>query len=279
MERSRRSAAHILVEKPFAAIVAEADRMIAAVAKTGKQLAINWPLRWYPPHVTAKRLIDEGAIGEVIRSSLLRRQPRARCGTWRTRSRSCPKKRPTRRRRRAGCTSKRAGRRLAARLSRLRHHARHLVHERPMRRSKSPRWSIARRAWKWMSTAITIARYDCRQRPVEIRDALGDVHRSVDAAAAAQVRLRAGRPRRARSAATITRRTIRVQTRQNEGGQDVPVDELRPPFNNPINYVIDCLENGERIDGPLSPKTARIGQRIVDAARLSAKGEENSEID
>jgi glucose-fructose oxidoreductase len=27
---------------------------------------INWPLRWYPSHVTAKRLIDEGWIGDVL---------------------------------------------------------------------------------------------------------------------------------------------------------------------------------------------------------------------
>ena len=57
---------HIVMEKPFAATVAEADRMIAAVAKTKKLLAINWPLRWYPSHATAKRLIDNGVIGDVI---------------------------------------------------------------------------------------------------------------------------------------------------------------------------------------------------------------------
>src|SRR4051812_9254651 len=34
---------HILMEKPFAATLADADRMIAAVRKTGKTLAINWP--------------------------------------------------------------------------------------------------------------------------------------------------------------------------------------------------------------------------------------------
>ena len=56
---------HILVEKPFAATLEEADRMIAAVEKTGKTLVINWPLAWYPPHVTSKRLIDEGLIGDV----------------------------------------------------------------------------------------------------------------------------------------------------------------------------------------------------------------------
>src|SRR5258708_5869408 len=57
---------HILMEKPFAASLAEADAMIQAMKKTGKQLAITWPLRWYPSHVTAKRLIDEGTIGDII---------------------------------------------------------------------------------------------------------------------------------------------------------------------------------------------------------------------
>ena len=57
---------HILMEKPFAATLSEADAMIAAVKKAGKRLAINWPLRWYPPHVTTKRIINEGVIGDVI---------------------------------------------------------------------------------------------------------------------------------------------------------------------------------------------------------------------
>ena len=51
----------IVLEKPFAASLADADRILAAVAKSGVRLAINGPLRWYPPHVTAKRMIDEGA--------------------------------------------------------------------------------------------------------------------------------------------------------------------------------------------------------------------------
>ena len=57
---------HLIVEKPFAATLAEADRMIAAQRKTGELLAINWPLRWVPSHATAKRLVDEGLIGDVI---------------------------------------------------------------------------------------------------------------------------------------------------------------------------------------------------------------------
>jgi predicted dehydrogenase len=57
----------ILIEKkPFAASLADSDRILAAVEKSGVRLAVNWPLRWYPPHVTMKRLIDEGLIGDPI---------------------------------------------------------------------------------------------------------------------------------------------------------------------------------------------------------------------
>ena len=56
----------ILLEKPFAASLADADRMLEAIAKSRTRLAVNWPLRWYPSHITAKRLIDEGVIGKVM---------------------------------------------------------------------------------------------------------------------------------------------------------------------------------------------------------------------
>ena len=55
----------IIVEKPFAASLADADRMMAACAASGTRLAINWPLAWYPTHVTTKKLIDAGLIGTV----------------------------------------------------------------------------------------------------------------------------------------------------------------------------------------------------------------------
>ena len=57
---------HVFVEKPFAASVDDARRMIAAMEGTDKQLVINWPLRWVESHLTAKRLIDEGTIGDLI---------------------------------------------------------------------------------------------------------------------------------------------------------------------------------------------------------------------
>jgi glucose-fructose oxidoreductase len=57
---------HVMVEKPFAASIAEARRMMNAMENTGRNLAINWPIAWYRSHNTAKRLIEEGAIGDVI---------------------------------------------------------------------------------------------------------------------------------------------------------------------------------------------------------------------
>ncbi|NND41418.1 MAG: Gfo/Idh/MocA family oxidoreductase, partial [Silicimonas sp.] len=65
-ERLAAHGVHVFVEKPFASSVDDARRIIAAMKDTGKQLVINWPLRWVESHVTAKRLIDEGMIGDLI---------------------------------------------------------------------------------------------------------------------------------------------------------------------------------------------------------------------
>src|SRR4051794_18058322 len=56
---------NIMVEKPFAANAADARRMIKAMQGTGRRLAVNWPAAWSPANNTAKRLIDEGTIGEL----------------------------------------------------------------------------------------------------------------------------------------------------------------------------------------------------------------------
>jgi len=66
VERVAPFGVHVFVEKPFAASLADADRMIAAMKPPGRELIINWPLRWVASHVTAHRLIREGLIGEVI---------------------------------------------------------------------------------------------------------------------------------------------------------------------------------------------------------------------
>lgn len=66
VERIAPYGTHVMVEKPFATNVADARRMIAAMQRAGRKLAINWPLVWSRPHATAKALVDEGAIGQLI---------------------------------------------------------------------------------------------------------------------------------------------------------------------------------------------------------------------
>jgi glucose-fructose oxidoreductase len=61
-----------------------------------------------------------------------------------------------------------------------------------------------------------------------------------------------------------------MQTRKARGGIEVPADRLKPPMQNPVQYMLDCLQNAKRVEGPLSPEISRIGQEIVDAALRSA---------
>src|SRR3954471_21100311 len=59
--------ANIMVEKPFAASLKEADAMIAAMQRTqgGQRLMINWPLQWVASHRKAYELVAQGDIGEI----------------------------------------------------------------------------------------------------------------------------------------------------------------------------------------------------------------------
>ena len=64
---------------------------------------------------------------------------------------------------------------------------------------------------------------------------------------------------------------VRVQTKERPEAHEIPVDQLNPPYQNPIQYLIHCLETGGPVTGPLSPALSRIGQRIVDTAVISAR--------
>ncbi len=54
------------VEKAMAASGADADRMLAAQAKKGALLMINWPLAWNAWVYELKRQMDAGAVGNVF---------------------------------------------------------------------------------------------------------------------------------------------------------------------------------------------------------------------
>ena len=64
--------------------------------------------------------------------------------------------------------------------------------------------------------------------------------------------------------------TLRVQTRSQPEGFEVPVDTLHGPNRNVIEHVIHSLETGAELIGPLRLDISRIGQQIVDTAYQSA---------
>jgi len=63
-----RAGCHVLVEKPMAVDVAEADQMITEADKAGRILAINFQQRFRPVVERARALVAEGAIGPLVRT-------------------------------------------------------------------------------------------------------------------------------------------------------------------------------------------------------------------
>ncbi|MEK9658869.1 MAG: Gfo/Idh/MocA family oxidoreductase [Chloroflexota bacterium] len=56
---------HVLVEKPIATTVADAEAMVAASAQAGVHLGVGFHLRTHPGHVRLRALVAEGALGTV----------------------------------------------------------------------------------------------------------------------------------------------------------------------------------------------------------------------
>lgn len=65
VELCARHGVDAMVEKPMAATLEQADRMLVATRRSGIKLMINWPTAWSRPFRTAQRLIAEKAIGRV----------------------------------------------------------------------------------------------------------------------------------------------------------------------------------------------------------------------
>src|SRR5262249_27806739 len=68
-ERASRAAeagAHVLVEKPMAAGLADCDAMLAAARRSGVKLGVISQRRWYEPVLRMKAAIDAGKIGRPV---------------------------------------------------------------------------------------------------------------------------------------------------------------------------------------------------------------------
>lgn len=58
--------AHVLVEKPIAATIEEADRIIAKSAETGRHVLVGHHRRYYPLVEKARELVRDGALGRLV---------------------------------------------------------------------------------------------------------------------------------------------------------------------------------------------------------------------
>ncbi len=256
---------NILVEKPFAASLADADAMTKAVKATGKTMVINWPLAWYPPHITTKRLIDEGVIGDVLEVHYY------------------------------------DGNRGS-----LRHIAdKAEISAKEAARQKSQSWWYQKAKGggsllDYLGYGVTLGTWFHGDRaPIEVTCMVDEIPGlEVDEHSVTVARYACGLSTYETRWGTYTdpwthqpqpkcgfvvtgtkgtissydyEPTIRVQTKAHPEGEVRPVDNLRPPCRNPIEYLIHCLATGEEVTGPLSPVLARIGQQIVDTAGKSAR--------
>jgi len=264
VERLAPYGTHILVEKPFAGSIAEADRMIEATRRSEGELMINWPLRWYPPHITAKRLIDEGEIGEVREVHYYdgnRGPVRHGADKVELEDVSAAEKNATwwyQARKGGGSMLDYLG--YGVTLGTWFH-------------SGAIPSEISAVGWgseglEVDEHSVTIAKYPKGLSKFETRwGTFTDPWTH-------QPQPKCGfviTGSKGTIASYDYEPSVRIQTAAYPEGQLIPVDTLPFEASNPIAYFIDRLEQGLAPEGPLGVEMARIGQQIVDTAHASAR--------
>lgn len=253
---------HVIMEKPFAGSLAEADRMVAAMRGNGKRLVINWPLVWDAGQQTAHRLIQEGLIGEVIEfqhtggnrgplyhgADKVEKEPSAaeKAASW-------------------FYSQEQGGGSL---LDYMGYGATlgtwHMGAKVPLEVTCT--WSIPA-GLHVDEHSITVIRYARGLSKTETRwgtftdpwthqpqPKCGFVLRGTDGTLSCY----------------DYEPTVKVQTRARPEGYEIACDEVKSPNRNPIEHLIHTLQTGAPIIGPLTPEISRIGQQIVDTAFQSA---------
>ncbi|NIL95699.1 MAG: Gfo/Idh/MocA family oxidoreductase [Planctomycetales bacterium] len=255
---------HVIIEKPFAATLAEADRMTNALQARGKQLAINWPLAWYPVHRTTWRLIAEGVIGDVVEVHFYdgNRGP-----LWHTTDKI------------EKTAAQVAAEKQDSWFYRKEHGGGSLLDYLGYGTTLGTWFLGGRTPGEVTCTvdqpqglevdehSVVVARYDTGLSKFETRwGTFSDPWTYQPQPKCGFVIVG--------TAGTISsydfEPTVRVQTVDYPEGRHVPADTLTPPFQNPVQYLVHCLETGQAIEGPLSVEISRIGQQIVDTAVQSA---------
>jgi predicted dehydrogenase len=66
VEAAARAGKHVFCEKPLSTNLADADAMIAACDRAGVVFQHGFVLRFYPVHELARRMVDDGEIGDLV---------------------------------------------------------------------------------------------------------------------------------------------------------------------------------------------------------------------
>jgi glucose-fructose oxidoreductase len=255
---------HVMVEKPFAGDLAGADAMIDAVVGRGRELTVNWPLTWYPSHRTLRRLIAEGTLGQVLEVHFYdgNRGPLFHEHGKRTLD---------------GTDAKR------------------LAESWFYRRDEGGGAML-----DYLGYGVTLATWFLDgEAPLDVTTTQFvpqglevDTHSIVAARYAAGLSTFQTRWGTFTDPWTMTpqpacgfvvagtkgtatsldyAQSLRVQTEERPEGFDVPVDTPEPHERSAVAYVLHCLERGEPVTGPTGWSVSRTGQRIAEAAQLSAE--------
>lgn len=254
----------ILIEKPFAASLSEADRMIDACRRHNTLLAINWPLVWVASHQTAKRLVEEGRIGRLKEVHYYNGN---RGPLWHT----------------------------AEKIERT---AEWVEREKP----HSWFYSAKRGGGSlldYLGYGTTLGTwYFNGAQPLEVTATIDSpTGLEVDEHSVTVARYPWGLSKFETRWGTFTdpwiaqpqpkcgfvlvgtegtissydyENKVTMQTSERPQAHEVPVTPLEAPYRNPIEYIAHILRTGEPVTGPLSPEISRIGQQIVDTAFQSA---------
>jgi glucose-fructose oxidoreductase len=255
---------HILVEKPFAASLTEADAMVRAMPKD-RQLMINWPLQWVASHRKAHDLVSRGTIGEVL-------------NVWHFGGNRGP---------------------LWHGADKDEKTAAQVAREKPdswfYKRAHGGGSLL-----DYLGYGTTLGTwYQGGRRPLEVTAVVDeppglevDEHSIVVARYAhglSRFETRWGtftdpwilqpQPRCgfviAGTEGTISNFDyddhVTVQTRRRPQPHRIAAPAPKAPHRNPVEYFVHCLETGKPLEGPVSLPISRIGQEIVDAAVRSAR--------
>lgn len=255
---------HLMVEKPFASSLKEADAMIRAMVP-GKTLMINWPTQWDAGHQKAHELIEAGRIGEVL-------------NVWYFGGNRGP----------------------------LLHGADKALKTAEMvAMEKAHSWFYKKTAGggsllDYLGYGTTLGTwYQGGQRPIEVTAMVDEPSGlEVDEHSIVVARYRQGLSKFETRWETFTdpwtiqpqpkcgfiiagtegtlasyghEQYVTLQTRKKPKPHLIVARRTKAPLQNPIQYLLHCLDRGQPLEGPVSLSISRIGQEIVDAAVRSAR--------